>query len=565
MNIISFIKDKLSTKATTKEEIIIPTVPIKLEEKRINEQDIINDIITNIDTIMPQEIINKGTILSPSNKAKLLTNPLIKEKLTPYILEQYVNDTSLKKLKQKLTVSEIMSLLDLQSINEFYNKCIFEYKNSFEKYKIFSYLCTNKKESITLVNYLLTNNELFLEFIINITFYKDVFNYIDTELILKIILKLYSLNNEKYLYFFVTYLNVDTQKELIDANLDDNLLVNITGYLKPESIKYLFFSDKRINYLFPKINIMELIKNDTIFPNEILNNKKFFNMLKTNSLVIFRKTINNLEKNNLPEPIENHINKYYEELINSYNEEYDMFNDYVYIINLIHRLNKTVNFNSYILDREASIIYNNYLNNKELNIINEYKKLTSLKLSEIIIDYLFQDNIYNVWFNIKEMFRFNDKFHLLDLNKEEFYTTILNFDELSNKDKIKFYHTYKNENINLMFYEDLRNTKDMSYEFINNQLFNYNNYNINLKLSLKYKTNIYDLRDQEFFMLVRGEKCHQETTSSLRNCYSIISNENTSVFGSGTITIYGYNNIDVDRVLHVYESDSYSLDLNEKK
>lgn len=565
MNIISFIKDKLSTKATTKEETIIPTVPIKLEEKRINEQDIINDIITNIDTIMPQEIINKGTILSPSNKANLLTNPLIKEKLTPYILEQYVNDTSLKKLKQKLTVSEIMSLLDLQSINEFYNKCIFEYKNSFEKYKIFSYLCTNKKESITLVNYLLTNNELFLEFIINITFYKDVFNYIDTELILKIILKLYSLNNEKYLYFFVTYLNVDTQKELIDANLDDNLLVNITGYLKPESIKYLFFSDKRINYLFPKINIMELIKNDTIFPNEILNNKKFFNMLKTNSLVIFRKTINNLEKNNLPEPIENHINKYYEELINSYNEEYDMFNDYVYIINLIHRLNKTVNFNSYILDREASIIYNNYLNNKELNIINEYKKLTSLKLSEIIIDYLFQDNIYNVWFNIKEMFRFNDKFHLLDLNKEEFYTTILNFDELSNKDKIKFYHTYKNENINLMFYEDLRNTKDMSYEFINNQLFNYNNYNINLKLSLKYKTNIYDLRDQEFFMLVRGEKCHQETTSSLRNCYSIISNENTSVFGSGTITIYGYNNIDVDRVLHVYESDSYSLDLNEKK
>ena len=565
MNIISFIKDKLSTKATTKEETIIPTVPIKLEEKRINEQDIINDIITNIDTIMPQEIITKGTILSPSNKANLLTNPLIKEKLTPYILEQYVNDTSLKKLKQKLTVSEIMSLLDLQSINEFYNKCIFEYKNSFEKYKIFSYLCTNKKESITLVNYLLTNNELFLEFIINITFYKDVFNYIDTELILKIILKLYSLNNEKYLYFFVTYLNVDTQKELIDANLDDNLLVNITGYLKPESIKYLFFSDKRINYLFPKINIMELIKNDTIFPNEILNNKKFFNILKTNSLVIFRKTINNLEKNNLPEPIENHINKYYEELINSYNEEYDMFNDYVYIINLIHRLNKTVNFNSYILDREASIIYNNYLNNKELNIINEYKKITSLKLSEIIIDYLFQDNIYNVWFNIKEMFRFNDKFHLLDLNKEEFYTTILNFDELSNKDKIKFYHTYKNEDINLMFYEDLRNTKDKSYEFINNQLFNYNNYNINLKLSLKYKTNIYDLRDQEFFMLVRGEKCHQETTSSLRNCYSIISNENTSVFGSGTITIYGYNNIDVDRVLHVYESDSYSLDLNEKK
>ena len=145
MNIISFIKDKLSTKATTKEEIIIPTVPIKLEEKRINEQDIINDIITNIDTIMPQEIITKWTILSPSNKANLLTNPLIKEKLTPYILEQYVNDTSLKKLKQKLTVSEIMSLLDLQSINEFYNKCIFEYKIVLKNIKYFHIFAQIKK------------------------------------------------------------------------------------------------------------------------------------------------------------------------------------------------------------------------------------------------------------------------------------------------------------------------------------------------------------------------------------------------------------------------------------
>ena len=566
MNIISFIKTKLNKKETINEEIINPIISVKQEKQQINEQDFINDILSNIDTITPQEIINKITELSQPNRTNLLTNPMVKEKLTPYILEQYKEYKKLKKLKQKLTVVEIISLLDLQSINEFYHKCIFDYKckSSFEKYEIFSYLCTNQKESITLVNYLLTNNEFFLEFIKNITFCREVFTYIDTELILKIILKIYSLKNDQYLYFFVSLLSIETQKELIDAYLDDNLLVNIISYLKPESIKYLFKVDKRINYLFPRIYLKDLIENGTVFPNEILNNNKFFNMLKSNSLITFRKTINDLEKNNLPEPIEFYISKYYEELLNSYNEEYDMFNDYVYVINRLNKLNNNVNFNTYILDSDAEKVYNDLLDDKKVNIINEYIKLTSLKLSEIIIDSLFQDNIYNVWFNIREMFRFNNNIQVLTENKEDFYTTILNFDNLSNKDKIKFYNTYRNKNINLMFYEDLRNAKDKSYEFINNQLFDYNNYDINLKLSLMYKTNVYDLRNKNFYMLVRGEERHQDVTTTKRNCYSIISNENTNIFGQGIMTTYGYNYLDVDRVLHIFEEDSYSSDLNEK-
>lgn len=115
----------------------------------------------------------------------------------------------------------------------------------------------------------------------------------------------------------------------------------------------MFKVDKRINYLFPRIYLKDLIENGTVFPNEILNNKKFFNMLKSNSLITFRKTINDLEKNNLPEPIEFYVSKYYEELLNSYNEEYDMFNDYVYVINRLNKLNNNVNFNTYILDSDA--------------------------------------------------------------------------------------------------------------------------------------------------------------------------------------------------------------------
>ena len=97
MNIISFIKTKLNKKETINEEIINPIISVKQEKQQINEQDFINDILSNIDTITPQEIINKITELSQPNRTNLLTNPMVKEKLTPYILEQYKEYKKLKK------------------------------------------------------------------------------------------------------------------------------------------------------------------------------------------------------------------------------------------------------------------------------------------------------------------------------------------------------------------------------------------------------------------------------------------------------------------------------------
>ena len=46
------------------------------------------------------------------------------------------------------------------------------------------------------------------------------------------------------------------------------------------------------------------------------------------------------------------------------------------------------------------------MNNRDI-LIDILKKETNKKISEIIIDALFSDNIYNVWLNIKEMLRYN--------------------------------------------------------------------------------------------------------------------------------------------------------------
>ena len=84
-------------------------------------------------------------------------------------------------------------------------------------------------------------------------------------------------------------------------------------------------------------------------------------MLKEKSLISFRTNINNVERKNLPEPIEYQLKKYYEELISSYNQEHNMFNDYVNIINTTNKLNNEIDFNNYILDFNAKNIYKEYL------------------------------------------------------------------------------------------------------------------------------------------------------------------------------------------------------------
>ena len=81
----------------------------------------------------------------------------------------------------------------------------------------------------------------------------------------------------------------------------------------------------------------------------------------------------------------------------------------------------------------------------------------------------------------------------------------------------------------------------------------------------KNGVSIYDARDIDYNMLVRSQAQYRDDSHYRRNCYSIISNENTSVFGENDYTsfLYGYNGFDNDMVLHMFESDSYSSGFRE--
>ena len=89
-------------------------------------------------------------------------------------------------------------------------------------------------------------------------------------------------------------------------------------------------------------------------------------------------------------------------------------------------------------------------------LLDKLKNITSLKLSEVIVDALFCDNIYNVWLNIREMLRYNNSMSSSDriINGERvsFYELIFDFDNVSSDDKIELFNKFKDKSINFMFY-----------------------------------------------------------------------------------------------------------------
>ncbi|UKI27384.1 MAG: hypothetical protein L6V91_01755 [Bacilli bacterium] len=98
-------------------------------------------------------------------------------------------------------------------------------------------------------------------------------------------------------------------------------------------------------------------------------------------------------------------------------------------------------------------------------LLDKLKNITSLKLSEVIVDALFCDNIYNVWLNIREMLRYNNSMSSSDriINGERvsFYELIFDFDNVSSNDKIELFNKFKDKSINFMFYDDLRKIEEL--------------------------------------------------------------------------------------------------------
>lgn len=547
------------------------------------------------------EIVNVLKYKSDKEKTAILSIPVIKDKLKKELLKEaamgnayynfrnIINVLSLNYIFDNFDYDDIheafkkLSYKDFSNYNSIDDNISFEINNSeirnSNEYKFFVVLCENDINNTIL--WILQNDNLFKEFFMKVDNFYSMFCDLDYDLIVKIIYKL----DEYRDYFhdkgydFLSSINKDNQKALLGENFSDDIILKLIGYFNIDTLSYFFLNDRRSIDLFEKIlNINGYINSGVKFNDSILSSQRFFNRLKSSSFVIFRKNINTVETYNNPIIIEQKLKKYYDELISSYDNEEDMFGEYWGVLNNPSLLYNYYDKDTFIFSYDIVLLFEKYLSCDDDDnlyfkdrdaLIQILKMETSKKISEVVIDALFSDNIYNVGINIREMIRYNNKLDkndkALDDDRVAFYKMILSFDNISSKDKIKLFNEFKDRNFSLTFYDDLRKLKDASYDMIKNDLLDLSKYSDKVSSIDCERTQclVYDLRDSKYTMLVRSKFPHKDKSNKRRNCYSIISDENNNTFDQGEDNdkiIYGYNSFDNDMVIHMLEQDAFSSD-----
>ena len=309
----------------------------------------------------------------------------------------------------------------------------------------------------------------------------------------------------------------ENYRDLIqDETLPNSILITVLDKCNSKEILNDFFeNDPRREEIFNSMSnseIEDLIDKDVTLDIKLAESNRIIDALATNSIVDFRIRLNRYEEYNASSDIEAKVEKEYDKLLASFNPETGMFKDYEEIL-------KGIEEKGYIDIHSFDGIFklladeNLYMCRTKEDFIN----LTNKKLKEIITDYLFKDNRYNVELNIKELERYEKE------------NTIGN-----------------NATANAV---------------VNNEILNAvstNGIGINKQLSSIYGVPIIDLREQKHFTLVRALSTpFREFTINERDCYTLISEVNTTMINDDGF-IYGYDDFDPDYILHIFEGDAFS-------
>lgn len=509
-----------------------------------NDEKLVNDIDIMV-------LISNISYLSSSEKSRVLSLSWVREKIKRDLLGRCLEGDvygNFRRVISSLGVDTLISILDYRTIHDTfrvltrsdfpsysddykmgnYDK-IDEIESEIEKskyrntneYKLF--VCLMEESPDEVLEWILNDDDLFKEYInISDNMYSMVsmFSY---DLIVKLIYKLEELGfGTGNVSFNFSSVNSEDKIRLLEEGFSDETIIKLIDDFDDKAKSYFFLNDKRAIYLYKKVSgFTNLIRSGVRFSRDILLQNDFFDMLKHSNFSEFRRNINAVEKYNDPLIIQSKLAKYYDELINEYDRDRGIFRYYGEILDNPSLL-KSRKRDDFIFNFDVKYMFSPYMdydndgnmffeNSDEL--LDKLKSITNLKLSEVIVDALFCDSIYNVWLNIREMLRYNEKMipsdRIIADERVSFYELIFNFDNVSSDDKIELFNKLKDKNVNSMFYDDLRKLKDYAYDRIRDDMFviSNNGDKISDELSKKYGTDVYDLRDSKYTMMVRTLGC----------------------------------------------------------
>ncbi len=489
------------------------------------------------------------------NKKSIIANANFKEKLYKELSENGFSYSCIRKVVETFGTDECIKNIDVDRIKGL--KSAYRYLITLSEY--------NGSEE--LLKKVVNDNSYYDYFFKNINNCYSCVENANYDDIKKIIDKI-SNEPEKYdnLDYFFRGINNDSKKKLLKEDLKYDITKEIVSLSNSKIQQEFINNDPRALFMCKDFDILKMSKNGIHFPNDIMRQDYFFEKLKVDNFVDFRRNINVLYRNNYSSIIQRKVDKYREGIINSYDKEKGIFKDYD--IKTQDQVDKLYENNkSYILDGDTKYNILKNIGDKE-KLENYLKSRTSEKLSEVIVDSLFNDTKKNVNININEMLRYNnhldDDKKVLDNNKVDFYNIIKKLSSISNDKKIELYENLKNKDIMSDFYNDISILRKMSYKEISESLFKTeeNVEDFCVEASEKNNLKVYKLEGKPFNMLVRALNMeYHEKTNSSESCYSLISNKNLNVFENGRVSyLYGYDKLDPNRIINVFEGDSYTMD-----
>ena len=441
------------------------------------------------------------------------------------------------------------------------------------------------------------NNFLDLFLSTDISSYYATLSVLDSEICDLIVNRCFELNKDvDYVSKLISYFSKDYKLKFIDRTDYPNDLIYEMFKRNPELVGKKVLEKYNIDLLSHDISIRrvvaagkELAFKDMAKRNEVsytsgdvanfylssdLLNKGVAEHLWNNLNVYeYRFLINDTYFCGDPSVLNKYAKVKEEELISSigYVEPYKSIMD---MITKLYSLD--VNSNEYYdifrkLCKEMHIFGDEYFVLKKFLADGEYDKTIELinkllneKKSDYIIDYHFEENYYNIMYDLRELLDFYYAGNIsIPEDRLYLYQQIANIDNLSEQEKIELHNMLKNYNMIEVFYDDMAFARKKvrealkDYAMVKDELESYRDE----KLSQEYGVDVYNIEDNPFFALVKSG-IRADDKLPVGHSYSLVGNGCISIFGNvndSDTFVYDSSDLNPEQVVHIFPRDSYTM------
>lgn len=199
-----------------------------------------------------------------------------------------------------------------------------------------------------------------------------------------------------------------------------------------------------------------------------------------------------------------------------------------------------------------------------IEAVEEYLcRLSENKLSNYIIDYLFEENYYNIMLDLRELLDFYYQGNIaIPSERIEIYDRISNIDDLPIEEKVELYKYLKNFNMVETFYDDMRMARYIvgeaikEYSLSSQTIKQYKDE----KLSKMHGVDVYNMNGQPFFGIVKTGRREKDKFPT-GHSYSLIGDGGIAVFGDpkdSKTYLYDSDDMNPEQLVHVFPYDAFT-------